>query len=149
MAFRNLGRLDDLARRIRRALARDGITGDDGADSGKTDTFDLLRAILYFGYKFDDRFVFNSEIEFEHSTTSESGSASVEFAYLDYLFKPGFNVRGGLLLVPMGLVDELYEPTTFLGAKRPETERRIIPSTWRENGLGAHGSIHSPVRSSV
>jgi hypothetical protein len=114
---------------------------DDGSDSGKTDTFDLLRAILYFGYKFDDRFVFNSEIEFEHSTTSESGSASVEFAYLDYLFKPGFNVRGGLLLVPMGLVNELHEPTTFLGAKRPETERRIIPSTWRENGLGAHGSI--------
>ena len=31
---------------------------DDGSDSGKTDTFDLLRAILYFGYKFDDRFVF-------------------------------------------------------------------------------------------
>lgn len=114
---------------------------DDGSESGKTDTFDLLRAILYFGYKFNDRFVFNSEIEFEHSTTSESGSASVEFAYIDYLYKPGFNIRGGLLLVPMGLINELHEPTTFLGAKRPETERRIIPSTWRENGLGAHGSF--------
>lgn len=114
---------------------------DDGASSGKTDTVDFLRAIIYFGYKFDDRFVFNSEIEFEHASTSKSGSASVEFAYLDYLYRPGLNVRGGLLLTPMGLVNELHEPTTFLGAKRPETERRIIPSTWRENGLGIHGSI--------
>jgi hypothetical protein len=114
---------------------------DDGSASGKTNTFDMLRAIVYFGYKFNNRFVFNSEIEFEHSTTSKSGSASVEFAYLDYLYRPGFNVRGGLLLVPMGLINEVHEPTTFLGAKRPETERRIIPSTWRENGLGVHGSL--------
>jgi hypothetical protein len=116
-------------------------TRDDGSASGKTNTFDLLRAIVYFGYKFTDRFVFNSEIEFEHSTTSESGSASVEFAYLDYLYRPGFNVRGGLLLVPMGFVNEVHEPTTFLGARRPETEARIIPSTWRENGVGVHGSL--------
>jgi len=116
-------------------------TRDDGTASDKTNTLDFLRAIVYFGYKFDDRFVFNSEIEFEHSTTSKSGSASVEFAYLDYLYRPEFNVRGGLLLVPMGLINELHEPTTFLGAKRPETERRIIPSTWRENGLGVHGSV--------
>jgi hypothetical protein len=116
-------------------------TRDDGEPSDKTDTFDLLRAIFYFGYKFDDRFVLNTEIELEHSTTSKSGSASVEFAYLDYLYKPGFNVRGGLLLVPMGLINEIHEPTTFLGAKRPETERRIIPSTWRENGLGIHGTL--------
>jgi len=116
-------------------------TRDDGVASGKTNTVDLLRAILYFGYKFDERFIFNSEIEFEHSTTSESGSASVEFAYLDYLYRPGFNIRGGLLLVPMGLINEVHEPTTFLGAKRPETETRIIPSTWRENGVGVHGSL--------
>ena len=116
-------------------------TRDDETVSGKTNTFDFLRAIVYFGYKFNDRFVFNSEIEFEHSTTSESGSASVEFAYLDYLYRPAFNIRGGLLLVPMGLINELHEPTTFLGAKRPETERRIIPSTWRENGIGVHGSL--------
>lgn len=114
---------------------------DDGASSGKTDTFDFLRAIVYFGYKFNDRFIFNSEIEFEHSSTSKEGSASVEFAYIDYLYREHLSFRGGLLLTPMGLVNELHEPTTFLGAKRPETERRIIPSTWRENGLGVHGQV--------
>jgi type II secretory pathway pseudopilin PulG len=116
-------------------------TRDDGAPSGKVDTFDLLRGVLYFGYKFNDRFVFNSEIEFEHSSTDKEGSASVEFAYVDWLWRPELNVRGGLLLVPMGFVNELHEPTTFLGAKRPETETRIIPTTWRENGAGIHGDL--------
>jgi hypothetical protein len=114
---------------------------DDGSGSGKTDQFDLLRGVLYFGYKFDDRFLFNSEIEFEHASTSQSGSASVEFAYVDYLYRPGLNARAGLVLIPMGFVNELHEPTVFLGAKRPETERRIIPTTWRENGVGAYGDF--------
>jgi len=114
---------------------------DDGAASGKTDELDYLRAILYVGYKFNDRWLFNSEIEFEHASTSVDGSASVEFAYLDYLWKEELNARAGILLVPMGFVNELHEPTTFLGAKRPDTERVIIPSTWRENGLGIFGDV--------
>ncbi len=114
---------------------------DDGSDSGKTDQFDLLRAVFYFGYKFNDSFVFNSEIELEHASTSESGSASVEFAYVDYLYRSWFNPRAGLVLIPMGFINELHEPTVFLGAKRPETESRIIPTTWRENGVGAYGDV--------
>lgn len=114
---------------------------DDGSDSGATDQFDLLRAVFYFGYKFNDSFVFNSEIELEHASTSESGSASVEFAYVDYLYRSWFNPRAGLVLIPMGFINELHEPTVFLGAKRPETESRIIPTTWRENGVGAYGDV--------
>lgn len=96
---------------------------------------DLLRAVLYFGYKFNDRFVFNSEVEYEHA----GEEIGVEFAYLDYLWRPQANLRAGLVLLPMGFVNELHEPTTFLGANRPETERRIIPSTWSENGVGLFG----------
>lgn len=114
---------------------------DDGSPSGKTDELDFLRAVLYFGYKFNDRWLFNSEIEVEHASTGEEGSVSAEFAYLDYLWKPELNLRGGLLLVPMGFVNELHEPTTFLTAKRPDTERLIIPSTWRESGLGIFGDV--------
>ena len=106
----------------------------------KASQLDFLRAILYAGYRFNDRFVFNSEIEVEHASTSIEGSASVEFAYLDFIANDYLTLRGGLLLVPMGLVNELHEPTVFMGALRPETERRIIPSTWRENGFGAVGS---------
>jgi hypothetical protein len=114
---------------------------DDGTPADKTDTFDFLRAVLYFGYKFSDSFVFNSEIEIEHASTSKSGSVSVEFAYLDYLHSDPFNLRAGLVLIPMGVLNELHEPTTYLGAVRPDTERRIIPSTWRENGIGVFGSF--------
>ena len=114
---------------------------DDGAPSGATDQLDFLRAIVYFGYKFNDNFLLNTEIEFEHASTGADGSASVEFAYLDYLWRPEANARAGLLLVPMGFINELHEPTVFLGARRPDIEQKIIPTTWRENGFGLFGEI--------
>ncbi len=112
---------------------------EDGLPSGKTDQLDVLRAVVYVGYKFDDQFLFNSEIELEHAGTGGSGSVSVEFAYLDYLASQNLGIRGGLVLLPMGLINELHEPPTFLGSERPETERQIIPGTWREVGLGVFG----------
>ena len=113
---------------------------ESGDPVSKTSEFDFLRWILYAGYRFNDRIIFNSEIEVEHGSTSLGGSASVEFAYLDFLVNDHLTLRGGLLLVPMGLVNELHEPTVFVGANRPETEKRIMPSTWRENGFGFVGS---------
>jgi hypothetical protein len=114
---------------------------DDGSAGGKVDQFDFLRAVLYVGYKFSDSWVLNTEIEFEHASTSDGGSVSVEFAYLDYLWRDEFNVRAGLVLLPMGWLNELHEPTVYLGATRPMTEQVIIPTTWRENGVGAWGEI--------
>ncbi len=107
---------------------------------------DAQRVVLYFGYKFTDRIIFNSEIEFEHGTTSSnqddrSGSVSAEFALLDFLLWPELNLRGGLLLAPFGIVNEVHEPTTFYGVFRPSVERFIIPTTWRENGLGIFGDL--------
>ena len=110
-----------------------------GAPTNVGDTIDFLRAIVYVGYKFDERWVFNSEIEFEHASTSKSGSASVEFAYVDYLWKPQLNFRTGILLLPMGWLNELHEPTLFPSAERPYVETVLIPSTWRENGAGIFG----------
>lgn len=103
---------------------------------GQRDRADLLRAVLYFGYKFDDRWVLNTELEFEHA----GEEVAVEFAYLDFLLEEWLNLRAGLVLVPMGLINEHHEPITFLPALRPETERRILPTTWRENGLGVFGN---------
>lgn len=110
-------------------------------DGSKADDLDMLRAILYVGYKYNDKLVLNTEFEFEHATTDQEGSVSVEFAYIDYLHSPAFNLRGGLVLIPVGLVSELHEPTTFLSARRPDIENRIIPSTWRENGVGVFGEV--------
>jgi hypothetical protein len=112
----------------------------DDAASNLANRVDALRAIVYLGYKFDDRFLFNSEIEFEHGSTADGvGEVSVEFAYLEARLSRGLGVRGGLLLVPMGWINERHEPSTFLSVRRPETEQRILPSTWRENGLGLFG----------
>jgi hypothetical protein len=103
--------------------------------------YDALRAVLYVGYKFNDRFVFNSELEFEHSGTGGGGSVSAEFITLDYRATDFLGLRGGLVLIPMGFINEVHEPTTYFGAERPEVERQIIPTTWRENGVGVFGTI--------
>lgn len=112
-------------------------------DGDKSDQADFLRFVLYVGYKFNDRWVLNTELEVEHASTDKNGYTSVEFAYLDYLWNPALNFRVGQVLVPVGLLTELHEPTIFLGARRPDVESRIIPSTWRENGIGLFGDVGS------
>lgn len=116
------------------------LRGRDGDD------FDALRWVMYFGSRFSDDWIFNSEIEIEHGSTSASsattdsgGSVSIEFAYIDHLLNDSTALRGGVVLVPLGFINERHEPTTFLASARPETEKRIIPSTWRATGLGAYG----------
>lgn len=110
-------------------------------DPEKTDEWDFVRMILYAGYRYNEKLVLNTELEIEHASTDKEGYVSVEFAYIDYLASPELNLRGGLLLVPVGLISEYHEPTTFLSARRPDTESRIIPSTWRENGIGLFGDV--------
>ncbi len=120
-------------------------------DDDDLDRADALRTVIYLGYKFTDKIVFNSEIEFEHGTTSDvdngagDGSVSVEFAALDFLWKPEMNFRAGQLLVPMGFLNEIHEPPFFYGVQRPETERRILPTTWREVGAGVFGNVGESV----
>jgi hypothetical protein len=125
------------------------FVGDE--ENSDLDRSDALRTVIYLGYKFSKSIVFNSEIEFEHATTSNvnngagAGSVSVEFAALDFFWKPAVNFRGGLLLVPMGFVNEIHEPPFFYGVQRPETEVRILPSTWHENGVGIFGNLGETV----
>lgn len=111
-----------------------------GEASEASDQIDFLRQTLYVGYKFDDHVLLNSEIEFEHASTGKSGEVSVEFAQIDFFLAAAINVRAGLLLVPMGFVNELHEPPIFFGVNRPVVERVLIPSTWRANGVGVFGT---------
>lgn len=119
------------------------IVSDKG--EGDRNNADMERFILYTGYKFTDNILFNSELEFEHATTGEGaeekGEISVEFAALDFFIDPMANVRAGLILMPMGFINQIHEPPFFFGNNRPEVERRIIPSTWRELGVGMFGQI--------
>ncbi|NRA03863.1 MAG: hypothetical protein HRU00_14790 [Myxococcales bacterium] len=110
------------------------------------DTADALRTSLYLSYKFTDRILFSTEIEFEHATTGtpkggEPGSVAVELATLDFLLRTELNIRTGLLLLPMGFLNQVHDPPFYYGTQRPEAERRIIPTTWRENGIGIFGRL--------
>ncbi len=107
-----------------------------GADSGKADGVDVHRMILYAGYKFSDHWVLNTEIEFEHVK-----EVYVEFAYLDWQRFDALGARVGLLLVPMGISNELHEPTTYFSVERPEVEKYVLPTTWREIGAGVYGDL--------
>jgi hypothetical protein len=111
--------------------------------NGGRDTFDLQRFVLYTGYKFTDRILLNSELEFEHAVTAsdKEGEVEVEFLNLDFLAWEQLNFRAGLLLVPMGFVNEIHEPPFRHGVERPEVEQRIIPTTWREGGVGVFGTL--------
>lgn len=116
---------------------------EDGTDTNRSDRLDALRQVLYVGYKFSDRILFNSEIEFEHASTGEGaeerGEVSVEFGYLEFRPHAALGFRAGLLLVPVGFINELHEPPIFLGVHRPEVETDVIPATWSENGAGIFG----------
>ena len=119
---------------------------EDGTVAPVDNIADTLRAVLYVGYKFNDWLVLNSEFEFEHSGFSDEhpeGEAIVEFVYLDFLVSKAFNIRAGNMLLPVGFINELHEPPTFLGAYRPalENEGGLIPTTWHEIGVGFHGEL--------
>jgi hypothetical protein len=120
----------------------------DGQGGASANQLDFLRAIVYFGADLGSGWIFNSELEVEHAKVQDNndgsgetapGEVALEFAYLEYAIDESLAARAGLLLLPMGFINELHEPTTFLSANRPEVERLLLPSTWRENGAGLLG----------
>lgn len=98
---------------------------------------DVQRLVLLFGYKFNDKTQFVTEVEFEHVE-----EVFVEQAFVNYAIAPNMSIRGGLMLVPMGIVNEFHEPTTFNGVERPAIDNVIIPTTWREIGFGVTGRFN-------
>ncbi len=118
---------------------------DAGASAVQKDEIDYLRHIVYIGFRFTDRLLFNSELEVEHGSTGKRGEVSMEFGYLETQLSSAISVRAGMILVPVGITNELHEPSTFLSALRAQTENAIIPTTWRANGLGMVGATRGGI----
>jgi hypothetical protein len=116
---------------------------DAGAPASAKDQVDYVRHILYVGFRFNDFILFNSELEVEHGSTGKGGEVSMEFGYVEAQLASALNVRAGMVLVPVGIVNELHEPPTFFSTLRPETESAVIPTTWRANGFGIVGATNS------
>jgi len=107
----------------------------DGSSVGK---LDVHRLVLLFGYKFNDKVSFLTEVEYEHVQ-----EVYVEQAYMRYKLNENVNVLAGLMLVPMGIINEYHEPTTYYGVERPNVDGKIVPTTWREIGIGVSGRVNS------
>lgn len=104
----------------------------------------LARFVVYLAHSFDDRIAFRSELEVEDAKIEggqAGGEVALEQAYLDYRLTDWLTLRTGLILPPIGILNETHEPPTFNGVDRPGFDHDVIPTTWREIGVGAVGTI--------
>jgi hypothetical protein len=104
----------------------------------------VRRFIVYLAHTFSDRISFRSELEVEDAKIEggdPGGEVALEQAYLDYRFSDRMSFRAGLLLPPVGIINELHEPPTFNGVDRPAFDHDVVPTTWREIGVGVAGTL--------
>lgn len=107
------------------------------------DDADIHRYVIFLNKDFNDDLRFVSEFEIEHGGVEPDGDplggeVEMEQAYIEHdLNNDQTQVRGGVFLVPVGILNETHEPPTFYGVERNGVEAAIIPTTWWEIGLGA------------
>ncbi|MGN6389854.1 MAG: hypothetical protein ACTHL1_10110 [Burkholderiaceae bacterium] len=106
---------------------------------------DVRRAVIGIEHRFDERTKLVSEFEWEHAVTSadDAGETAVEQLYVEREFGIGLRAKAGLFLIPSGLLNTNHEPTAFYGVERNFVETAIIPSTWREAGVGLSGAFEN------
>ncbi len=110
---------------------------------------DFHRFVLLFNHSFTERIRFIGELELEHALVEgleQKGELELEQAYVDFLLARGFNVRAGMLLVPVGIINERHEPPVFYGVERPFVDTVIVPTTWFDVGFGVHGELGAGLR---
>ena len=119
----------------------------------KNSTIDLARAVLFVGHQFNNKIAFFSELEVEDAKVEgggHKGTVGMEQAYLRFNFNPRQYLVAGLFLPRIGILNENHLPTNFNGTERPLVEQMIIPSTWREVGIGFYGQPASlPISYSI
>ena len=111
---------------------------DAGSDSR---SMDAHRYVLFFGYDFTDKVRFRSEFELEHGLTCADdacpGEVELEQMYIEMDHTDKFSSRVGIMLTPVGILNENHEPPTFYGVERNEVEKYLIPTTWWAGGVQA------------
>ena len=117
---------------------------EDNNDNGEDiDKIDFHRFVLYLGHDFNDTTRMFSEVELEHSLSGDGkpGEVELEQAYIEHDLSSTTRMKAGLFLVPVGILNQTHEPTTFYGVERNNVEKNIIPTTWWEGGLALSGEI--------
>jgi hypothetical protein len=117
-------------------------------DGSKFRELDFHRFVLFFGYDFTDSIRFHSEVEIEHAFVEDNndgsgetapGAVELEQAYVEFDLTENMETKGGLFLIPVGILNETHEPPTFYGVERNPIEKNIIPTTWWEGGAALTG----------
>ena len=108
---------------------------------GSQTQLDVRRFVLGYSHRFDEKTKVVAELEVEHAVASadDSGEVEVEQVYIERRLTDQFGLRAGLLLMPIGLLNNNHEPTAYYGVERNFVETAIIPSTWREAGVQVFG----------
>jgi hypothetical protein len=107
--------------------------GSDGVSDGNE--FQFRRISLFFSSTITDRIKFLSEIEFEDGAQE----ISVEFAALDIEFDPLVNLRGGMIVNPIGAFNQNHDGPKWEFVDRPIAATQMLPDTWSNAGLGLYG----------
>ncbi|HEY1058241.1 MAG TPA: hypothetical protein VGE55_05875 [Limnobacter sp.] len=119
-------------------------------DRSKTQA-DVARAVIGFQHRFDEKTKLVTELEWEHAVVSsgDQGETAVEQLYVERELTPGMQAKAGLFLIPSGLLNTNHEPTAYYGVERNFVETAIIPTTWREVGVGLSNSFDNGISTEV
>ena len=117
----------------------------------QTASINLERAVLFVGHQFNSKISFFSELEVEDAKVDDKGGEfAMEQAYLKFNLSSTQYITAGLFLPRIGLLNENHLPVNFNGVERPVVEQLVIPSTWRELGVGFYGrSKKLPINYSI
>lgn len=103
----------------------------------------LYRFSTFFGYRFTDKIIWNSEVMVEY-LQDPVGNDHFELileAFLDFTIHKSFNIRTGLYPLNLGYINNNDEPVMFGSVNRSDVERIIVPSTWVGLGISSYGII--------
>lgn len=109
-----------------------------GDNSNKNGQLNVHRLVISLGYAFSEKFHFFGEIAYEHVA-----EVLVEQVYVNYEVNHTLNLKAGLLPIPMGIVNQEHEPDCFNGVEHPAMNQYLIPTAWRELGVGIHGELNN------
>lgn len=115
-----------------------------------TATAALDRVVLFVGHNFNEKISLFTELEVENAIVSGTnsdepssgkGDIAMEQAFLKFNLNPRQYIVAGLFVPRIGITNENHLPVNFNGVERPIVEQLIIPTTWREIGVGLYGTM--------
>ena len=112
-------------------------SSEDGLSEGLS--FQARRLTMFMSSKISNRIKFMSEIEFE-----EGGKEiAIEFAAMDIELSPAFNLRGGIVMNPIGSFNQNHDGPKWEFIERPDMAVNMLPATWSNVGFGIYGKMYS------